>query len=199
MMGFGPIMAEEGKEGSFLWLAPFAPAKGWTGVPRGGMCLCAFLFVVSGEKILLGKYADHPAWENLSGMDSERVKANARGWTIPASHLKFGEDPRGAARRIGEEILTLDTGLVYSEPSVKTFFYEPTIAPGERHFDVLFLFEVSIAAGAGVRRPPWYEVLEWFDIGVVRLQPFARQHEDVAEAWLKTRAIPPKSSEGISP
>jgi ADP-ribose pyrophosphatase YjhB (NUDIX family) len=188
MTSSAPVAGEKGTEDSFLWLAPFAPPKGWTGVPRGGMCLCAFLFVVSGEKILLGKYADHPAWKDLSGMESRGITANARGWTIPASHLKFGEDPRDAARRIGEEILRLDPGLVYSEPYVKTFFYEPAIAPGERHFDVLFLFEVSVAAGVSVRRPPWYAALEWFDIGAVQRQPFARQHEDVAEAWLKTRA-----------
>lgn len=97
MMGSAPIVGEEGKEGFFLRLAPFASPKGCTEVPRGGMCLCAFLFVVSREKILLGKYADHPAWDSLSGMESKRVTANARGWTIPASHLKFGEDPRGAS------------------------------------------------------------------------------------------------------
>ena len=187
-MGSAPTGIEQSGEGSFLWLAPFAPPKGWTSVPRGGMCLCAFLFVVRGEKILLGKYADHPAWENLSGMESKRVKANARGWTIPASHLKFGEDPRDAARRIGEEILTLDKGLVYSEPSVTTFFYEPAIAPGEKHFDVLFLFDVSVEAGVNVRKPPWYEALEWIAIEALRHEHFARQHEDVAEVWLKKRA-----------
>jgi ADP-ribose pyrophosphatase YjhB (NUDIX family) len=187
-MGAVPIDIAKNGEHSFLWLAPFAPPKGWTDVPRGGMCLCAFLFVVCGEKILLGKYADHPAWENLAGMESRRVKANAHGWTIPASHLKFGEDPRAAARRIGEEILTLDRGLVYSEPSVKTFFYEPAAAPGEKHFDVHFLFDVSFKAGTNVRTPPWYEALEWFDIGAIQRLPFARQHEDVAEAWLKKRA-----------
>jgi ADP-ribose pyrophosphatase YjhB (NUDIX family) len=175
-------------ESSFLWLAPFAPPKGWTGVPRGGMCLCAFLFVLQGGKILLGRYADHPDWEQLCGMESKRVKANACGWTIPASHLKFGEDPRDAARRIGEAILTLDKDLVYSEPSVTTFFYEPAIAPGEKHFDVQFLFEASRAAAINVRKPPWYEALEWFDIGVMQRLPYARQHEDVAEAWLKKRA-----------
>jgi ADP-ribose pyrophosphatase YjhB (NUDIX family) len=175
-----------GRDGSsFLWLAPFAPPKGWTDVPRGGMCLCAFLFVICSGKILLGKYADHPAWEKLCGMDNRRIQANAHGWTIPASHLIFGEDPRDAARRIGEEILTLDRGLVYSEPRVKTFFYEPAIAPGEKHFDVLFLFDVSLDLGAKLRKPPWYEALEWFDIGAVPRERFARQHEDVAEAWLK--------------
>jgi ADP-ribose pyrophosphatase YjhB (NUDIX family) len=121
-------------------------------------------------------------------MDKERVKTNAGGWTIPASHLKFGEDPRDTARRIGEEILILDPGLVYSEPYVKTFFYEPAIAPGEKHFDVLFLFEVSVKVDVKVRKPPWYETLEWLDIGMVQREQFARQHEDVAEIWLKNRA-----------
>ena len=183
-----PIGIEEGEGSSFLWLAPFAPPKGWTSVPRGGMCLCAFLFVMSGGKILLGRYADHPAWEQLCGMENMRVKANARGWTIPASHLKFGEDPRDTARRIGEEILTLDKGLIYSEPYVKTFFYEPAIAPGKKHFDVLFLFEVSLKADVKVPKPPWYEALEWLDIGTLQSEQFSRQHEDVAEAWLKNRA-----------
>ncbi len=188
-MSSAPKGIEESGESSFLWLAPFAPPKGWTGVPRGGMCLCAFLFVLRGGKILLGKYTDHPAWESLCGMESKRVKANAGGWTIPASHLKFGEDPRDAARRIGEEILTLDKGLVYSEPSVITFFYEPAVAPGEKHFDVLFLFEVSAKAGVDVRTPPWYETLDWLDIGTLQHLPFARQHGDVAAAWLQKRTL----------
>jgi len=115
-----PIGIEDGGESTFLWMAPFAPPKGWTNVPRGGMCLSAFLFVMSERKILLGKYAEHPAWEQLCGMDNKRIKNNIHGWTIPASHLKFGEDPRDTARRIGEQILTLDKGLVYSEPYVKT-------------------------------------------------------------------------------
>ena len=186
-MGSIPSGIDESEGSSFLWLAPFAPPKGWKDVPRGGMCLCAFLFVVSGGKVLLGRYADHPAWEKLCGMDSGRVRANAQGWTIPASHLKFGEDPRDAARRIGEEVLELDGGLAYSEPYVKTFFYEPAVAPGEKHFDVLFLFEVSVGAGAGVHKPQWYDALEWLDIATVRDERFARQHRDVVDAWLKQR------------
>jgi ADP-ribose pyrophosphatase YjhB (NUDIX family) len=151
------------------------------------MCLCTFLFVVNGGKILLGRYADHPAWDDLAGMESKRIKANAHGWTLPASHLKFGEDPRDAARRIGKEILTFEKGLTYSEPAVTTFFYEPAIAPGERHFDVLFLFDVAVEEGINVRKPPWYDALEWISIGDLCREQFARQHEDVAAAWLKNR------------
>ena len=120
-------------------------------------------------------------------MEDKRIRANAHGWTLPARHLKFGEDPREAARHIGEEILLIDRGLAYPEPHVATFFYEPAAAPGEIHYDVHFLFEISLGNGDELRTPPWYETLAWFDIGTVRHGQFARQHQDVVEAWLKAR------------
>jgi ADP-ribose pyrophosphatase YjhB (NUDIX family) len=178
---------EEHAADPFLWLAPFAPPQGCTTVPRGGMCLCAFLLVVSAEKILLGKYAPHPAWERLAGMEDKRIRANTHGWTLPARHLKFGEDPRETARHIGEEILLLDRGLSYPEPRVATFFYEPAGAPGEMHYDVHFLFELSLGNDPELRTPPWYATLAWFDIGTLPNGQFARQHQDVVEAWLKAR------------
>jgi len=186
-MGSLSIGHEDSERRSFLWLAPFAPPRGWRTVPPGGMCLCAFLFLLHEEKVLLGRYAEHPAWEDLAGMAGERIKVNAHGWTIPTSHLKFGEDPRAAVQRIGSEILALDRNIVYSEPFVATFFYEPAIAPGEKHFDVLFLFESSLAAGVEVPKPPWYEALEWFDVHELQHLGYARQHEDVVQVWLERR------------
>jgi len=169
---------------TFLWLAPFAPPKGHTSVPAGGMCLCVFLFVVKGRQVLLGKYREHPAWEKITGMDEKRVKNNQHGLTLPASHLKFGEDPMDAARRIGEEILMLPEGLSYSEPLVQTFFYELSFVPGEMHFDVLFLYDVLLDENINTDLPPWYASLEWFDIDLLMNLKFARQHEDVVSAWL---------------
>jgi len=175
------------RDDTFLWLAPFAPSKGYTSVPAGGMCLCAFLFVVKGHEVLLGKYREHPAWERITGMDAGRVKANQHGFTLPASHLKFGEDPMDAARRIADEILMLPKELTYSEPLVQTFFYEPSIAPGERHFDVLFFYDVVLDEAFKTVHPPWYASLEWFDVDVLINQKYARQHEDVVSAWLKKK------------
>lgn len=174
---------------AFLWLAPFAPPKGYTGVPPGGMCLCAFLFVVKGKKVLLGKYKEHPAWEKIAGMDEKRVKNNMHGFTLPASHLKFGEDPLDAARRIGEEILMLPKGLSYSEPVVQTFFYELSIVPGEMHYDVLFLYDLTLGDDFETCIPPWYDSLEWFDADDLMNRKFARQHEDVASAWLEKKRL----------
>jgi len=175
------------RKDTFLWLAPFAPPKGYTRVPAGGMCLCVFLFVVKGREVLLGKYREHPAWEKIAGLDAGRVKANQHGLTLPASHLKFGEDPLEAARRVAEEILMLPEGLTYSEPLVQTFFYETARLPGEMHFDVLFFYDVVINEGFQTSLPPWYASLEWFDVDALINQKYARQHEDVISAWMTKR------------
>ncbi len=178
---------KNGRNDKFLWLAPFAPPKGFTSVPAGGMCLCAFLFVIRGRKVLLGKYREHPAWEKIAGMDEKRVKNNQHGFTLPASHLKFGEYPMDAARRIGEEILMLPEGLAYSEPLVQTFFYEISIAPGEMHYDVLFLYDLILGEDYETGLPPWYASFEWFDMDLLMNQKYARQHEDVVSAWLRKK------------
>ncbi len=179
------------RDDTFLWLAPFAPPKGYKNVPPGGMCLCVFLFAVQGNRVLLGKYKEHPAWEKIAGMDEKRVKNNMHGYTLPASHLKFGEDPMDAARRIVKEILLLPEGLSYSEPLVQTFFYELSFAPGEMHFDVLFLYEVILDENSEITLPPWYASLEWLNIDILMNQKFARQHEDVVFAWLKKKRESP--------
>ena len=88
-------------DGPFLWIRDQSSPLGFWHPPEGGMCVNAFLFVRRDGKILLGKYADHPKWEELAGLDANRRRANAGGWILPASHLKFGEEPRAAARRVG--------------------------------------------------------------------------------------------------
>lgn len=184
------LSKQKNPDDTFLWLAPFAPPNGHKSVPMGGMCLCVFLFVIKGSEVLLGKYREDPAWEKLTGMDTGRVKANLHGLTLPASHLKFGEDPLEAARRIGEEILMLPKGLTYQGPGVHTFFYEPSIAPGEMHFDVLFFYDVVLHGDFEISLPPWYASLEWVDTDVLINQKFARQHEDVVSAWLNKKVKP---------
>ncbi len=179
------------RDDTFLWLATYAPPKGYTTVPPGGMCLCVFLFVIRGNRVLLGKYKEHPAWEKIAGMDEKRVKNNMHGFTLPASHLKFGEDPSDAARRIGREILLLPEGLSYSEPLVQTFFYEPSAAPGEMHFDVLFFYDLVLSEDFKIGIPPWYAALDWFDTDILMNQKYARQHEDVVSAWLKKKRNKP--------
>lgn len=171
-------------EGPFLWLSATGPRRGFRRLPPGGMCVSAFLFVVQDGKLLLGQYADDARWEDLVGLDEERWRAHGRGWTVPASQLKFGEEPRAAAQRIAREVLGLD-GLAIGEPRVESDHYVPARFPElGMHYDLWLLFTAALPEGARVERPPWYRALELHDPRVLAPSAYARGHEDVVARWL---------------
>ncbi len=174
-------------EGPFLWISMQAPPAGFQTFPPGGMCLSVFLFVPDHGRILLGKYRDDPRWEELAGLDPDRRRRHGQGWTVPASHLKFGEDPRDAARRIGEEILRM-SGARYSEPRTEVDRYESKLAPGHTHYDIWFFVDATPPNGYEVRVPPWYSELVWRDPKTLPATEYARGHEDVVARWLAIRA-----------
>ncbi len=173
--------------GPFLWLSKKAPPAGFSELPRGGMCVCTFLFVVRDDRILLGKYADDPEWEDLAGLDQGRRLTNANGWTIPASHLKFGEDPRQTALRIGEQILLMQ-GARYSEPRTEVDAYPSQLTPGETHYDIWFFVDAVPARTYEARAPAWYRELGWHDPRTLAASGYGRAHEDVVARWLTTRS-----------
>jgi ADP-ribose pyrophosphatase YjhB (NUDIX family) len=151
------------------------------------MCLSTFLFVRRGPRILLGKYADNPKWEELAGMDPERRRTHSRGWTIPARQVKFGEDPRDTARHVGEEILGI-SGMRYSDPRVEVDLYPPKWAPDRLHYDIWFLVDATPPKGWKLEVPPWYAELEWLDPRKVPDADYARGHEDVVARWCQVPA-----------
>lgn len=153
------------------------------------MCVNAFLFVRRGSKILLGKYGDHPKWDELAGLDSSRRQRFGTGWTIPASHLKFGEEPRAAGRRVGEEILQIPH-VVCTEPRVESDVYPAAFANGKLHHDLWFFMDATPPPGWVLKRPPWYAELEWQDPRTLPASSYARSHEDVVARWLKAPASP---------
>ncbi len=173
--------------GPFLWLSKKAPPAGFSELPRGGMCVCTFLFVTRDDRILLGKYADDPKWEELAGLDQGRRLANANGWTIPASHLKFGEDPRQTARRIGEQILLME-GARYSEPRTEVDAYPSQWTPGETHYDLWFFVDAAPPRTYEARAPAWYHELGWQDPRTLAAAGYSRAHEDVVARWLASRS-----------
>lgn len=171
-------------DGPFLWLNEEGPPAGFRRLPKGGLCLSVFLFVERDGKLLVGKYADDPRWETLTGLDAARWRKHGQGWTLPASHLKFGEDPRAAARRIAEEVLQV-RGARFGEPRVETDFADWSRPSGDGlHYDVMFLVDAELPAGAPVERPPWYTALAWHDPRALPASAWARAHEDVVARWL---------------
>ena len=151
------------------------------------MCVCAYLFVTRRDQLLLGKYADDPQWEALAGLEPERRRTHGWGWTVPATHLKLGEDPREAARRIGEEILRIP-GLRYSEPRPEVDFYPSKMAPGEKHYDIWFFVDGAPPKDYELQVPPWYTELSWQDPRTLPAPTYARGHEDVVARWLATKS-----------
>lgn len=176
-------------QGPFLWLSPKGPPSGYWSIPAQGMCISAFVFVVQDGKLLLGKYADDPAWERLAGLDEGRRRAHGRGWTVPASHLRFGEEPREAARRIATEILGL-RGLTFSEPRVESDQYVPARFPElGMHYDLWLFFTAQLPSDAKVEPPSWYRELAFHDVETLRPEDYARGHEDVVARWVVPRGV----------
>jgi ADP-ribose pyrophosphatase YjhB (NUDIX family) len=176
--------------GPFLAIAPGTFPGGFDHAPPGGVCLSAFLFVRNARgEVLLGRYAEDPRWTDLVGLDMERIRAYGHGWTVPASHLKLGEDPRATARRVAREILQMD-GLRFGEPRVVSWTHELARLPGERHFDVGFLVDATLPEEAPLPAPPWYAALAWHDAVRLPASAFARGHEDVVAAWREPPVAP---------
>lgn len=174
--------------GPFLWLSENGPARGFRKLPRAGMCLSAFAFIRQGERLLLGKYADDPRWEDLTGLDESRRRAHGRGWTIPATHLRFGEDPRAAGRRVADEVCGL-AGLALSEPRVEVDVGPPARFPqADDHYDVWFFLDAEVRAPGAIAKPPWYRELAFVDAASLPKEAWGRSHEDVFERWLQLRA-----------
>lgn len=171
-------------DGPFLWLSSAAPDAGFRQLPDGGLCLSAFVFLAQGDSLLLGRYADDPRWGKLAGLDEDRRRAHGQGWTIPASHVRYGEDPRETGARVVREILELD-GVELSEPRVETETYVPARFPelGE-HYDVWFFFDAEVPQGIEIQTPPWYEALAFRDPRELPASEYARSHEDVVSRWL---------------
>jgi len=173
-------------EGPFLWLSKSGPPAGFWQLPPGGMCVCAFLFVKKDEKILLGKYADDPKLAELMGLDARRRQVHGKGLTIPATHLKFGEDPRDAARRVGTEVLQIPD-MRYTEPRAEGDFYPSKDFPGNMHWDLWYFVDGTPPRDYDTAVPPWYAELEWHDPTVLPASAYARGHEDVVARWLHPR------------
>ncbi len=176
----------------FLWLKNDAPPSGFKQVPAGGMCLSAFTFISKvdePEKILLGKYRIVPEWERLTGLDSDRLRRHSTGLTVPASHLKFGEDPREAGRRIIKEIIEVPFGSYkISEPWVETERWDSTPNIDDDHWDVSFYFNVVLTKDAVVTKPEWYELLSFYDPLKTPSSDYARRHQDVVARWQTARS-----------
>jgi ADP-ribose pyrophosphatase YjhB (NUDIX family) len=178
-----------------LTRGPAPLSHGQALVPSDGMCLNAFLVLTDPadpKRVLLGRIAPDPRWEELGGLDPGRVARIGAGWMLPASQLLLFEAPGDAARRLARELLDLDLRIstppqVFSDP-----YRRASSESDDPHWDLHFVY-----VSAGPARPPthplWRE-LRYVDVGNTPRAEFARGHGDVLElAGLPPRDAPASS------
>ncbi|HTS33065.1 MAG TPA: hypothetical protein VMI55_03895 [Thermoplasmata archaeon] len=160
--------------------APLGPA--YSVVPSGGMCLSAFVVLSPpGEpkRVLVGRVAPDPRWEEIGALDPERAARFANHWMLPATQLLLFESPGEAARRIGRELLGLELTDLSGPQVFSEAYRRPESTAEDPHWDLHFVFR-----GTGPRTPPahplWRE-LTYLSVGETDRAGFARNHGDVLE------------------
>jgi ADP-ribose pyrophosphatase YjhB (NUDIX family) len=158
-------------------------SEGYWPLPEDGLCLSSFL-VLSPEgrpgEVLVGRIDPNGPWDEIGALDPRRVRMNAEGWMLPASHLLYFESPEEAARRVLKEQVGLE-GLPLDPPSVFSECYQPRRHP-ERgmHWDLEFIFRGGAPAAWSPRHPAWAE-LRFIDPATTPRNRFTRSHDEVLE------------------
>jgi ADP-ribose pyrophosphatase YjhB (NUDIX family) len=177
--------------------ARFGPAdrKWFIHVPRGGVCLSAFLIVrnLRGD-VLLGRPRPHAAWAAHGCLPPFRVREiRQRGeWILPSSHLLMEEAPSQAADRIRRQWAGLRQGrprLIAIDSS--------RMGPGQHigsgrnrwtihHWAIGFVYEVRSKEPPPAA--PWWEETKFFPLAKLRSTRVGRAHKDLIR-YLTTRPL----------
>lgn len=155
-------------------------------VPKGGVCLSAFL-VVRNRKgdVLLGRPRRHRAWPERGCLPYWRLEPlmETNSWVLPASHLLMEEHPEQAAARVARvwarlprvapRLIALDSSRMPTGRSVGR-------GRGRRplyHWAVGFVYEVRTD-----RSPlpaPWWREIRFVPVNQLRRLRIGRSHRDL--------------------
>lgn len=168
-------------------MAPFAHFDAAAPL-RDALCISAFLISARGDRLLAGRTADHPRWPELDSVPRD-LSALADRWVLPAAHLRLGEDPGDAARRIAAD--QLEAGLEEATLSAVLSYAAPqTGREQDLHWDLCFAFAAKIALDG---TPPWFAELAWIPLAELEDVDFARGHDDILRSM---ELLPARGGEG---
>jgi ADP-ribose pyrophosphatase YjhB (NUDIX family) len=155
-------------------------------VPRGGVCLSAFVVVRDRQgRILFGRPRAHSAWPERGCLPLWRVREIRKNgeWILPASHLLMGEAPDAAAKRIARIWL----GLPGAKPLLAAIDSSGFPTGGrsgsgrsrrrEFHWTLCFVYQLRIERLP--KAPPPWEELRFFPKGDIRRLTIGRMHRDL--------------------
>ena len=146
------------------------------------MCLSSFLVLAAPhdpKRVLVGRIAPDPRWEELGGLDPGRAARVGNGWMLPSSQLLLFESPEEAASRIARELLGLDLPMLEGPRVFSETHHRPGAKGEDAHWDLHFVF-----TGRGPPHPPTHPL--WRELAYVAVQEtrrteFARNQGDVLE------------------
>ena len=151
-------------------------------VPKGGTCLSAFLVLKGKDGVLVGKMAKPDLWvKNFFVGESFAPKYASSGkWILPASHLKYGESPDDAAKRILTEQLGL-SGVKMNLSEVQSHLSGNPNDSDAAHWDICFIYEGKVTKA--VQKPEWFSELAFMKASKLSVDDFTRGHGDVLKEF----------------
>lgn len=110
-------------------------------IPKGGTCLSVFLVLKGKEGILVGKMTKPEIWIErfLVGESFAPRYASSNKCVLPASHLKYGEKPEDAARRVLVEEVGV-SNVKLSLLQVQSHLSQDPNDPEAAHWDICFVY-----------------------------------------------------------
>jgi ADP-ribose pyrophosphatase YjhB (NUDIX family) len=151
-------------------------------VPKGGACISTFLVLTGKNGILVGKMAKPEVWVEkfFVGETFAPKYASSGKWVLPASHLKFGEAPEDAAKRVLAEQLGLRR-VKLRLGEVQSHLSQDPNDPEAAHWDVCFVYEGKVRGA--FKRPEWFSELTFVKGKGITVQDFTRGHGDVLKKF----------------
>jgi len=165
------------------WAQVGPKKKNWLiNIPRGGICISAFVIASTGKSILLGLPHANKHWPEDGGEPLWRAREmeKKKSWMLPATHMLIGESPDDAAARIANEF----TGLK-GEP--KFSMVQSHTRPANVwwktmrhivHWDLCFVYDLKIDR-VPIRLKPWWKELRLFSREQIPSMNVGRGHLDI--------------------
>lgn len=146
--------------------AHYGPLDRYSPPPAAGLCISVFALIKRGSRVLVGipernrRWASEwiPAWLSYSKRELDEAYAQKR---LPSAYLREGEHPRECLRRVMIDQLRIDRFTTTSERVFSYWALSTDWYPGERHWDIVFVYFVGITRLP--RKPPWWRVLGFAD------------------------------------
>lgn len=149
-------------------------------VPKGGLCLSAFVVIRKRGSILLGRPHASNAWPEKGGFPRRHAAELERdgSWLLPATHLLMEESPDRAARRIASQ-----WAGVRGVP--KFVMVQSHLRPRQSrklrtssvHWDICFIYELK--AVTNPKPGPWWSEMEFWTPSEIRRMKLGRGHKDI--------------------